>query len=153
MTTEPIMIKANADEETAAVHVRGIARGTLLGGNLCLLAASIGTVDMPALHGAILLLEEVNEPPYKVDRMLVHLHRAGALTGLAGVAIGQFTECTDDLPTTAVDVLQERLGYLGVPMLGGLPIGHGFGQLSVPVGVPATLDATAGTLTTEPAVT
>ena len=127
--------------------------GTLLGGNLCLLSASMGTHDLPDLDGAILLLEEVGEPPYKIDRMLTQLRRSGVLRGLAGVAVGQFTDCADGWEVTVADVLTERLGDLGVPVLGGLPIGHGKDQLAVPVGVPATLDADALTLTVEPAVT
>ncbi|SDZ05069.1 muramoyltetrapeptide carboxypeptidase [Micromonospora pattaloongensis] len=138
--------------ETASVVVPGTATGPLIGGNLCLIVSSIGTPDMPDLTGAILLIEEVEEPPYKVDRMLVHLRRSGALRGVAGVAVGQFTRCADDWPVDVADVLTEGLGGLGVPVLGGLPIGHGVGQLTVPLGVPATLDATAGTLTVTPAV-
>ena len=112
----------------------------------------MGTPDLADLTGAILLLEEVAEPPYKVDRMLTHLRRAGLLAGVAGVALGQFTECSDAWPVSIVDVLVDRLGDLGIPVLGGLPIGHGVGQLTVPVGVPATIDVAAGTLTAEPAV-
>src|SRR6185312_15313479 len=114
-------------------------------GNLCLVAATIGTVDMPDLTGAVLMIEDVEEPPYKVDRMLTHLHRVGAFAGLAGVALGQFTNCADGWPVTIVDVLRERFGALGVPVLGGLPFGHGSEQLSVPVGTTATLDVGAGT--------
>ncbi|HZN77129.1 MAG TPA: LD-carboxypeptidase [Micromonosporaceae bacterium] len=152
MTREPVIVKREPGEDTAAVSVPGHAGGILLGGNLCLLAASIGTADLPDLSGAILLLEDVDEPPYKVDRMLTHLRRAGAFRGLAAVAVGQFTRCADDWPVTVVDVLVDRLGDLGVPVLGGLPIGHGAGQLTVPLGVPAVLDVEAGTLTVEPAV-
>jgi muramoyltetrapeptide carboxypeptidase len=152
MTADPVVIAADPAEETAPVRVPGTARGTLLGGNLCLVAASLGTADMPDLTGAVLLLEEVQEPPYKVDRMLTHLRRAGALDRVAGIAVGQFTDCADEWPVSIVDVLTERLGDLGVPVLGGLPIGHGAGQLTVPVGVPAVLDAGAGTLRVEPAV-
>ncbi|MEH0937666.1 S66 peptidase family protein [Micromonospora psammae] len=152
MTTEPVTVAATAAEETFGVRVPGRAEGPLLGGNLCLITASIGTPDMPDLTGAVLLVEEVQEPPYKVDRMLTHLRRAGVLDGLAGVAVGQFTECADGWDTTVVDVLGERLGDLGVPVLGGLPIGHGVGQLTVPVGTRAVLDSDAGTLTVAPAV-
>jgi muramoyltetrapeptide carboxypeptidase len=156
MTVDPVVVAARPDEETFALrHVgatAGPAMGTLIGGNLCLLSASVGTVDMPALRGAILLVEEVGEPPYKVDRMLVHLRRAGVLDGLAGVAVGQFTDCADGWSTSIVDVLGEHLGGLGVPVLGGLPVGHGRDQLSIPLGTPATIDVTAGTLTVEPAV-
>jgi len=156
MTTAPVVLAARPDEETSLVRLAGatprIASGTLIGGNLCLLSTSVGTVDMPNLADAILLLEEVDEPPYKVDRMLVQLRRTGALEGLAGVAVGQFTGCADEWPTTIVDVLLEHLGALGVPVLGGLPVGHGRDQLSIPLGAPATLDIAAGTLTVEPAV-
>jgi muramoyltetrapeptide carboxypeptidase len=152
MTAEPVVVKRDPAEETAPVTVPGTAHGTLLGGNLCLVAASIGTPHMPDLTGAILLIEDVGEVPYKVDRMLTHLRRVGALHGLAGVAVGQFTDCADEWPVSVADVLQERLGDLGVPVLGGLPVGHGSGQLTVPLGVPATLDTEAGTLTAQPAV-
>ncbi|MFU8873080.1 S66 peptidase family protein [Micromonospora sp. SL4-19] len=152
MTSEPVTVAAVEEEDTYAVRVPGRAQGRLLGGNLCLITASIGTADMPDLTGAVLLVEEVQEPPYKIDRMLTHLRRCGALDGIAGVAVGQFTECADGWDTTVTDVLTERLGDLGVPVLGGLPIGHGVGQLTVPVGTPAVLDADAGILTVSPAV-
>lgn len=153
MTADPVALTPVPTEETAPVRIPGVATGPLLGGNLCLVTSSIGTSDMPDLSGAILLLEEIDEPPYKVDRMLTHLRRAGCLDRVTGVAVGQFTGCADGWAVDIADVITERLTGLGVPVLGGLPIGHGVGQLSVPVGVPATLDATAGTLTVEPAVT
>ncbi|MEE6262180.1 S66 peptidase family protein [Plantactinospora sonchi] len=152
MSPEPVVVPRIPTEETASVVVPGTATGPLLGGNLCLLASSLGTPDMPDLTGAVLLIEDVAEPPYKVDRMLTHLRRAGVLARLAGVAVGQFTDCADSWAVSVADVIAERLGDLGVPVLGGLPVGHGVGQLTVPVGVPATLDATAGTLTVSPAV-
>src|SRR5437764_5212762 len=151
-TVQDITLKADPDAETGSVHTEGTGHGILLGGNLCVLVATLGTQDFPDLDGAILLLEDVDEPPYKVDRMLTQLRRAGVLDGLHGVALGQFTRCADGWPVTVADVLTERLGDLGVPVLGGLPVGHGAGQLTVPVGVPATLDVATGTLTAEPAV-
>jgi muramoyltetrapeptide carboxypeptidase len=153
MCERPVVVRAEPDGETAPVVLPGpVVTGTLLGGNLCLLAASIGTADFPSLDGAILLLEEVDEPPYKVDRMLTQLRRAGLLTGVRGIVLGQFTRCSDEWPVTVAEVLRERLADLGVPVLGGLPIGHGYGHLTVPIGVPATLDVAAGTLTVSPAV-
>ncbi|WP_116077276.1 S66 peptidase family protein [Asanoa ferruginea] len=152
MTTDPVTVKTIETEDTAGVRVPGIAAGPLLGGNLCLITSSIGTADLPDLTGAVLLVEEVQEPLYKIDRMFTHLRRSGALDGLAGVALGQFTDCSDDWGTGLVPMLLDRLGDLGVPVLGGLPIGHGPGQLSVPVGALATVDATAGVLTVEAAV-
>lgn len=152
MTTEPVVVKRDPAEQTAPVSVPGTARGRLLGGNLCLLTSSVGTPDMPDLTGAVLLLEDVQEPPYKVDRMLIHLRRSGALRGLAAVAVGQFTNCADEWAVDVADVLARNLGDLGVPVLGGLPIGHGYGQLTVPIGTLATVDVPAGTLTLAPAV-
>jgi muramoyltetrapeptide carboxypeptidase len=152
MTTEPVVVKRDPQELTAPVCVPGTASGTLLGGNLCLLAASVGTPDLPDLRGAILLIEEVGEPPYKIDRMLTQLRRSGALAGLAAVVLGQFTDCADEWQVPVLDVLADRLGDLGIPVLGGLPVGHGSGQLTVPLGVRAEVDTGAGTLTAEPAV-
>jgi muramoyltetrapeptide carboxypeptidase len=99
-----------------------------------------------------LLIEAVNEPPYRIDQSLVQLQRSGWLDGVAGVAVGQFTGCVDDgSGPTVQEVLAERLGPLGVPVLGGLPIGHGDEQTAVGHGVPAILDADTGTLTVQPA--
>ena len=151
---EPTTLAADPSEPTAKLRVPGTAHGPLLGGNLSLLAASLSTVDMPDLTGAILLLEDVGEAPYRVDRMLTQLRRSGRLADVGGVAIGQFTDCTgrpDELDV--VDVLADVLTDLGVPMLGGLPVGHGTGQRTVALGVPATLDVTAGTLTLAAATT
>jgi muramoyltetrapeptide carboxypeptidase len=148
MTTEPVFVEADPAEGTHAVRAGGRASGHLLGGNLSLLAASVGTVDFPDLTGAILLIEDVDEAPYRVDRMLTHLLRAGVLQGLSAVAIGQFTNCGE-----VAGVIAERLAALGVPLLGGLPIGHGDQHLAVPLGTAATLDADAGTLMVSPATT
>jgi muramoyltetrapeptide carboxypeptidase len=149
--TDPVLVRADPAEPTAAVSTDGTATGRLLGGNLSLLAASAGTADLPELTGAILLVEDIAEPPYKVDRMLTHLDRAGLLSKVAGVAVGQFTDCPGANPSVP-DVLAERLHKLGVPVLGGLPIGHGTIRHTVPLGTRATLDADAGTLTVAPAV-
>jgi muramoyltetrapeptide carboxypeptidase len=152
MTDAPVVVPADARAETGTVRVGGRGAGVLLGGNLSLLTATLGTPDFPDLTGALLLLEEVAEPPYKVDRMLTHLLRAGVLERVAGIAVGQFTDCADEWAVDVADVIAERLGGLGVPVLGGLPVGHGYGQVTVPLGVPADLDVAAGTLTVQPAV-
>jgi muramoyltetrapeptide carboxypeptidase len=150
MTTEPVVVARDPAELTAAVSVPGVARGTLVAANLALLVASLGSADQPDLTGAIVLLEDVTEEPYRLDRLLTQLRRAG-LERAAGVALGQFTECGPDADVLAV--LTDRLTGLGIPVLGGLPIGHGQDQRTVPFGVPAVLDVAAGTLTAEPAVT
>jgi muramoyltetrapeptide carboxypeptidase len=164
MSLEPVVVEQDPVATTAPVTRPGpvpppgpagrpgTAAGRLLGGNLSVLAATLGSPDFPDLTGAILLVEEVGEPPYKVDRMLTQLRRAGVLSRLAGVAVGQFLRCTDRWSTDVADVLDERLRELAVPVLGGLPVGHGPDQLTVPVGVPALLDVPAATLTVSPAV-
>jgi muramoyltetrapeptide carboxypeptidase len=152
MDPVPTVVARSPQEASAPVLVPGRATGTLLGGNLSLLVTSIGTADQPDLTGAVLLIEEIAEPPYRVDRLLTQLRRCGALAGLAGVAVGQFTDCADGQGVDVAEVLAQRLGDIGVPVLGGLPIGHGRTPRTVGLGVPAVLDATAGTLTVQPAV-
>jgi muramoyltetrapeptide carboxypeptidase len=149
MTNEDVFVEADPDESTFRVRVPGRAEGVLLGGNLAMLAATIGTRHAPDLTDAILLIEDVTEAPYRIDRMLTHLHRAGWLAAVKGVAVGQFTDCADEGRTTAEDVLIERLADLGVPILGGLPIGHGTQHVAVGLGRRAVLDATTGSLMVE----
>ncbi|EGH13999.1 muramoyltetrapeptide carboxypeptidase, partial [Pseudomonas savastanoi pv. glycinea str. race 4] len=91
MSTEPVLLKADHASPTAKVRTGGSAQGLLLGGNLCILDTSVGTPFMPDMTGAILLIEEVNEPAYRVDRMLTHLGNCGILARLAGIAVGEFT--------------------------------------------------------------
>ena len=153
MTTEQIVIHRNPGDPGGEVEVPGRARGVLLGGNISLLSQAVGCRDFPDLHGAILFLEEVGEAPYRIDRMLTQLRRSGVLEGLAGIALGQYVDCEGAPDTWTVgEMLYDRLADLGVPILGGLPLGHGAGQKTIPFGVPATIDTSAGTLTTEPAV-
>ncbi len=151
MSTEPVLLRPDPAIDTSALRAGGKVTGTLLGGNLTLLAASAGTPDAPDLRGALLLIEDVAEAPYRVDRMLTQLHRAGVLDGVVGVVVGDFVACTAPAGPPVVEVLAERLALLGCPVLGGLPVGHGTGQLAVPLGVPATLDPLAGTLLVEAA--
>ncbi|WP_306205809.1 S66 peptidase family protein [Actinoplanes sp. RD1] len=148
MTTEPVVLTRDPAEPSSAVAVPGRATGTLLGGNLTMLQASLDTPDLPGLRGAILLFEDTDEAPYSYDRMLTHLRRAGVLRHVAGIAIGQFTNAPVTAGQwTAAQAVQDRVGDLGVPVLGGLRVGHGVGQLTVPLGTRATIDVAAGTLT------
>lgn len=141
MTGEPLTVRRS--DPDGVVLGAGRAAGTLLGGNLSMLVSSVGTPDQPDLAGAVLLLEDVGEAAYRVDRMLTHLLRAGALDGVAAVALGQFTDCGG---AAVHEVLRERLAPLGVPVLGGLAIGHGPAQETVVVGAPAVVDIASGTL-------
>jgi muramoyltetrapeptide carboxypeptidase len=120
--------------------VPGRASGPLLGGTLMILAHLAGTPFAPWLDGAILLLEDVGEKPYRLDRCLTQLRQAGWLDRLAGIAIGQFTGC-DDGAVLAADVLREAAAAAGVPTIEGLQVGHVDGNLAVPLGARATLVA------------
>lgn len=140
----------------ARVVRSGAARGRLAGGNLALLTALAGTPFFPDLDGAILVLEDVNEGLYRVDRMLWHLRMTGALDRLAGIAFGQCTACGGDespedarLDRTLDDVLGEIAGRLRVPCLAGIPVGHIAEQWTVPLGAMAHLETDRLTLTVE----
>lgn len=139
-----VTLEADPSETGHDVRVPGVASGPLLGGNLSLLTASVGTADMIPLDGAVLLIEEVGEQPYRIDRMLTQLLRSGALRGVVGIAIGQLTDCGGRW--TAAEVFADRVAGLGVPVVGGLPVGHGSGVRIVPLGTECVLDAGAGTL-------
>ena len=122
----------------------GVVEGPLLGGNLSLLASLVGTRWMPSLSGAVLLIEDVGERPYRLDRMWTHLALAGALDGVVGIVLGEFTDCEEkDATFTAREVLHELVSALGVPVLAGLPIGHGAVNHPVVLGAKVRLDATA----------
>jgi muramoyltetrapeptide carboxypeptidase len=124
----------------------GTASGVLVGGNLAVLASSL--VERRSWAGTILLLEDVDEPPYRIDRFLTYLGRLGVLGEVSAVALGRFTGkgYTPDVVRRVLDVLDDRLSRFGVPFLGGFPIGHGPDSLTVPLGQPATLDFRTGTL-------
>ena len=122
----------------------GVARGLTLGGNLTLLSSSVGTDTSLPAHGAILLVEDVDEDAYRVDRMLTQLRRSGFLDGVAGIIGGTFTGC--GAPALIEEILAERLGDLGVPLLARANIGHGGHQQAYPIGIAAELDANARTL-------
>lgn len=129
--------------------VPGRATGPLTGGNLSLLVSLLGTpYAPPPARGHIVLLEDVAEPPYRIDRMLTQLLMSGRLDGAAGFALGSWTNCGD--PDELRAVLTDRLTGLGVPIVAGLPIGHGKPQHTVTLGAGALLDAGSGTLAPEP---
>jgi muramoyltetrapeptide carboxypeptidase len=122
--------------------VPGQARGRLIGGNLSLVAALLGTPWAWQTAGAVLFLEDVSEELYRVDRLLTQLRLAGVLDTVAGFVLGSFTE--SESPDA---LLREFLMPLGKPVLGGWPSGHGTPNLPLPMGVMVDLDAQAGTLT------
>ena len=127
----------------------GTARGPLVGGNLAVLAAMAGSAYWPKFDGALLFLEEVNEFIYRVDRMLSTLKLAGALDRVAGVVLGAFTNCTpgEGFGTSTLDeVFDDHFGPLNVPVYSGASFGHIRRKFTLPVGLPAEMDADAGTV-------
>lgn len=146
MGRDDTVIQVRPDEATASLTTTGVARGRLVGGHLETIAAGAGWA-LPPLHGAIWLVEAVDMQIGQTDRILTMLRKSGHLAGLAGVAVGQFTGFDLERSPTVLDLLREHLGQLHVPILGGLPLGHGPAPLSVPVGAVALLDADAGRLT------
>jgi muramoyltetrapeptide carboxypeptidase len=135
----------------------GKATGRLLGGNLTVLAALMGTPWMPDFTGAILFIEDIGEQPYRIDRMLTQLALGGVLGKLAGVVFGQCTDCGPAGASyggfTLSEVLDQHLRPLGIPVFQGAQFGHVASQFSLPVGAKAEMDADAGTIRLlEPAV-
>ncbi|MGO9526551.1 MAG: S66 peptidase family protein [Verrucomicrobiia bacterium] len=131
----------------------GKAEGALIGGNLSLLCATSGTPYQPVFRGAILFFEDVDEAPFRFDRMLTHLLNAGVLQQVAGVAIGVNKNCRDktanktgEYRQSEADVMEERLRPLKVPVVAGLPFGHAPWNATLPVGLRARLDAENGDL-------
>ena len=162
MTTDPLVLRRVPGAVSAEAEVPGRSRGRLLGGNLASLATSIG-VRMPSMSGAILFLEDQRVVGLgTIDRQLTQLISSGALDGIVGVALGSFEGFRgySDRGWTLADVLADRLGRLGVPVLGGLFAGHDLhgpdgtpDQMALPLGSLATLDTDDGTLTSDPVVT
>jgi len=134
----------------------GTARGRLLGGNLTVLSAIVGSGYLPDFQGCVLFLEDVGEAPYRLDRMLTQLSLAGILERAAAVVFGRCTDCDPGAgygSLTLDDILVDRLGPLGVPVWHGAQIGHIDRQFTLPVGAEVEVDAEEGTIRmTGPAV-
>lgn len=116
--------------------------GWLYPANLCVLSHLVGTPALPSLTGAILVLEEVGERPYRIDRMLTQLHSAGVLDGVAGICVGHLTGCTEPAGSavaapTPLEVFAER--SQGIPLVAGFPVGHQAPNFALPVGGNARL--------------
>lgn len=152
--SSPGHLAADPHQYGAALTTTGWATGLLAGGNLEMLARSVGVVDID-LTGHVLLLEANRAAGLgMVDRALTQLLDSGSLAGVVGVAVGTLEgfDGYNDRGWEVIDVLHERLGKLDVPILAGLPVGHDPNPVTVPLGVMCELDADAGTLTCGPAV-
>lgn len=123
----------------------GIAEGRFFCGNLTLFCHLTGTPFQPDFSGGILLIEDQGEAPYRIDRMLTQMRMAGCFDGLAGLALGAFSDCGS---SDAVHrIVADRLGGLNLPILAGFEVGHETVNMTLPVGLPVRLDTYAATLT------
>jgi len=140
--------------KTITILRRGVVSGPLMGGNISLLCAVLGTPYQPCFKNQILFFEDLDERPYGFDRRLTQLLNAGLLQQVAGIAIGVNVNCQDpkaknskEYRQTLQDVFRERLLPLKVPVVAGLPFGHIPLNATLPIGVRVTLDAVKGDLT------
>jgi muramoyltetrapeptide carboxypeptidase len=159
-TSQPIgkLTNPHEDNELRPRHAlrtirRGTATGPLIGGNLSLITATMGTPFEIETRGAVFFIEDVGEEAYRVDRMLTQLRLAGKFDEVAGVIFGECDGCGPSdykpsfaTPYTLGEVVDNILGKLKVPVLSGLTIGHTSDQLTLPLGVTAALDADNGIL-------
>ena len=132
----------------------GRCQGPLVVANLTVASHLLSTPYVPDLNGAILVLEDVGEAPYRIDRMLTQWRLAGILQRLAGIGFGNFEGCDDEQVSTLgfslQEVLEERTGDLGIPRVLNLPVGHRSGNAALPMGALACLDGDQGTLSLLP---
>jgi muramoyltetrapeptide carboxypeptidase len=152
-------VPEDRDRLTVISIAGGRASGRLVGGCLGDFIYTIGTPWEPELDGAIFFFEECNSAPIQIDRALLYLEQARKLDGVRGIVVGELAGCEWHEHTSAPrsktleEVLEDRLSGLGIPVLYGLPLGHGTSLATLPLGVGATIDADALTLTIdEPAL-
>lgn len=138
---EPMVINASRPVELFP----GKASGPVVGGNLTTLVHLTGTPYAPDLKGCLLFLEDRGEAPYRIDRMMSHLYLSGHLDGIKGVILGSFQDCgsLEQIHAVMSQVFEER----SIPVLGGMDLGHGKENVTVPLGLQATLDTAQATLT------
>lgn len=135
----------------------GVARGRLLGGNLTVFTAILGSSYLPSFEGRVWFFEDVDEAPYRIDRMITQLQLAGVLRQAKAFVWGTCTDCDPGPKTygslTVEEVLRDHVTPLGVPSWHGAQFGHIDAQFTLPVGIEVEVDATAGTIRLlEPAV-
>ncbi|MXY98669.1 MAG: LD-carboxypeptidase [Gemmatimonadetes bacterium] len=160
--TDPIGEIKHPDDMPPVQAIRGgRTSGPLIGGTLSLLAAAVGTPFEFDYDGAVLFFEDVGEEPHRIDRMLTQLLQADRLSRVSGIVIGECAGCGSAPHNPAFpygsfsieEVFIDRLQPLGIPVIYGLGIGHGTYKATLPLGVRATLDGDACTLTIdEPSV-
>ena len=147
---EPYTLSTDGITTPMVTLTPGIGQGRLIGGNLSLISATMGTPYEIHTDGCILFIEDVREAPYRVDRMLAQLKLAGKLDKLQGVVVGHFTDAQPDDPHdsfTVEELFDQYFGGRGYPVLLYYPVGHITENSTIPVGVMAELNAEAKTLT------
>ena len=156
--THPYKVELSAENQANTSNLfktevirAGKCRGQLIGGNLTLLSAMAGTpFGLGDLKGKILFMEDIDERPYRIDRMLVQLLESHNLKDLAGIALGIFEGCNpkpDENSLSLMECFKDLLGNLGIPVYYGLSFGHISNQFTLPMGIEAELDTEGGTLT------
>lgn len=141
------LLAGKAARPLVGAHLGGpheVVRGPVVGGNLAVMTSLVGTAHGFQAQGKIVILEDVGEAPYRLDRMLTQLVDSGTLDGCLGLALGQFTGCDvpDSVDWTLLDVIRDRLMPLGVPIIADLPVGHGAENLAWVVGAEGQLGET-----------
>lgn len=147
-SSQPLGILCQPEGRSIRTLVGGVAKGRLVGGNLSLLVATMGTRYEVRTAGRLLMIEEVGEAPYRVDRMLCQLRMAGKLEAACGIVVGDMTRCgsVSQASPDITDVLKDALAGLGKPCVTGMAFGHGLYKATFPLGVEARLDADRGVL-------
>lgn len=125
---------------------KNIATGNLVGGNLSLICSTISTKYEIPFKNNILFIEEINESPYKIDRMLSHLYLSGKIQKCSGIILGQFTNCRDDNGVEIEEVLLEKLRMFRKPCIYNLCAGHGEPRLTIPIGAKTKIDTNNSTI-------
>ncbi len=154
-----ILFEKSAPDLSGEPWVDGIATGPLIASNLTVATHLLGSRHMPNLKGAILILEDIGEPPYRIDRMLTQWRLNGLLQNLAGIGLGEFSTPEEEEEEdkqhgqifTIKEILQDRCMDLNIPVIANLPIGHSSGNAALPLGWQATIDSNRGTLSMHPA--
>lgn len=127
----------------------GTARGRLIGGCLSLVVSLLGTEYFGDVSGRLLFLEEIGEKPFRIDRMLTHLRNAGVFNKISGLMLGDFHQCWegDDGESLQLrEIIEQVLEDVNIPVMAGLPFGHGKLKMTLPLGIKAEMDADEGRL-------
>ncbi|MBD2560037.1 MULTISPECIES: S66 peptidase family protein [Nostoc] len=142
------MQNLNPSEVRVQTIARGKTKGKLVGGNLSVLSAMVGSPYLPSWNKSILFVEEIGEDVYRLDRMLTQLKTAGILNQITGFIFGQCTNCSlgDEPSFTLMQVLQDHILPLGIPAWYGSMIGHIKDKFTLPIGVEVEIDAELGTI-------